>query len=89
MDKFFDFMNRYTLGFVGVISAYCKWAESQARSQKDLLILGLGPIFLLGLVLWSMPDWIGKPLAFVLSLPGLYIVFLVLWAYAPRSGKPK
>lgn len=34
-----------------------------------------------------MPDWIGKPLAFVLSLPGLYIG-LVLRAYAQRSGKP-
>lgn len=89
MKKLFDFMNRYTIGFVGVVSAYCKWAESQARNQTDLLILGLGPIVLLGLVLWSLPSWIGKPLAFILSLPGLYIIFLVLRAYAERSGKPK
>jgi len=50
-------------------------------------LLGLGPIFALGLLLWSLPAWIGKPIAFVLSLPALYIIFLVLRAYASRGGK--
>ena len=50
-------------------------------------MLGLGPIFALGLFLWALPAWIGKPIAFVLSLPALYIIFLVLRAYAARWGK--
>lgn len=87
MDKFHAFMMRYTLGFGRALSAYCKWAESQAKGQFDLLLLGLGPIFALGLLLWSLPAWIGKPIAFVLSLPALYIIFLVLRAYASRGGK--
>ena len=87
MDKFHAFMMRYTLGFGRALSAYCKWAESQAKGQFDLLLLGLGPIFALGLLLWALPAWIGKPIAFVLSLPALYIIFLVLRAYASRGGK--
>ncbi|CAJ0695847.1 hypothetical protein R82526_04392 [Ralstonia mannitolilytica] len=80
-------MMRYTLGFGRALSAYCSWAESQAKGQFDLLLLGLGPIFALGLFLWALPAWIGKPIAFVLSLPALYIIFLVLRAYAARWGK--
>ena len=38
-------------------------------------------------LLWALPAWIGKPIAFVLSLPALYIIFLVLRAYASRGGK--
>jgi len=87
MDRFHDFMMRYTLGLVGLIAAYCKWAEGQAKSQNDLLVLGLGPIFLLFVILWSLPAWIGKPIAFVLSLPALYMAFLVLRAFAERDGK--
>ena len=87
MDKFHALMMRYTLGLGRVLNAYCKWAETQAKSQLDLLVLGLGPIFALGLLLWSLPAWIGKPIAFVLSLPALYIIFLVLRAYAARGGK--
>ena len=30
---------------------------------------------------------LGKPIAFVLSLPALYIIFLVLRAYAIRGGR--
>ena len=52
-----------------------------------MLLLGLGPIFALGLLLWALPAWIGKPIAFVLSLPALYIIFLVLRAYAIRGGR--
>ena len=89
MDKFHAFMMRYTLGVGRLLQAYCKWAEGQAKNQLDLLLLGLGPIFALGLLLWALPAWIGKPIAFVLSLPALYIIFLVLRAYASRGGKPK
>ena len=87
MDKFHAFMMRYTLGVGRLLQAYCKWAEGQAKNQLDLLLLGLGPIFALGLLLWALPAWIGKPFAFVLSLPALYIIFLVLRAYASRGGK--
>lgn len=80
-------MMRYILGFVRVVSAYCKWAETQAKGQFDLLLFGIGPIFALGLLLWALPAWIGKPIAFVLSLPALYIIFLLLRAYASRGGK--
>jgi len=87
MDKLHTFMMRYTLGFGRVVSAYCKWAETQAKGQFDLLLLGLGPIFALGLLLWALPTWIGKPIAFVLSLPALYVIFLLLLTYASRGGK--
>lgn len=89
MDKFHNFMMRYTMGFWGYISGYCKWAESQAKTDKDLLVLGIGPLFVLGLLLWSLPAWIGKPIAFILSLPALYLAFLVLRAYSFRTGKRK
>nr|WP_015061197.1 hypothetical protein [Delftia sp. KV29]ABR24148.1 unknown [uncultured bacterium]AFJ11799.1 TrbO protein [Delftia sp. KV29]AFJ11838.1 hypothetical protein pKV36_24 [Comamonas sp. KV36]AFJ11854.1 TrbO [Comamonas sp. KV11] len=63
MDKFHAFMMRYTLGVGRLLQAYCKWAEGQAKNQLDLLLLGLGPIFALGLLLWALPAWIGKPIA--------------------------
>lgn len=87
MDKFHNFMMRYTLGFGRVLHAYCKWAEGQARNQTDLLVMGLGPIFVIGLVLWALPAWIGKPIAFILSLPALYVIFLVLREFAQRGGR--
>jgi hypothetical protein len=59
MDKFHAFMMRYTLGVGRLLQAYCKWAESQAKNQLDLLLLGLGPIFALGLLLWALPAWSG------------------------------
>ncbi|MGK9145698.1 conjugal transfer protein TrbO [Xanthomonas euvesicatoria] len=89
MEKFHDFMIRYTLGLCGCISSYCKWAESQAKNDKDLLVLGIGPVFALGVLLWSLPGWIGKPIAFILSLPALYMAFLALRAYSVRTGKWK
>ncbi len=87
MDKFHNFMMRYTMGLWGYISDYCKWAESQAKTDKDLLVLGIGPLLLLCLLLWSLPAWIGKPIAFILSLPALYLAFLVLRSYSIRTGK--
>lgn len=85
--KFDEFMRRYTLGFFGLIQAYCGWAESQAQNQKDLLVLGLGPIFLLALVLWLLPVWLGKTLALILLAPALYVVCQVLRAYAVSGRK--
>jgi hypothetical protein len=72
MDKFHAFMMRYTLGVGRLLQAYCKWAEAQAKNQLDLLLLGLGPIFALGLLLWALPAWIGKPIAFVLCCRALH-----------------
>jgi hypothetical protein len=85
--KFDEFMKRYTLGFFELIQAYCGWAESQAKNQTDLLLLGLGPIFLIGLVLWLLPVWLGKTLALVLLAPALYVAFVILRAYAGRGRK--
>lgn len=89
MDRFHNFMMRYTLGLWGHISSYCKWAESQAKDDKDLLVLGIGPVFVLGLLLWSLPGWIGKPIALIVLLPALYLAFMVLRAYSIRTGKRK
>ena len=85
--KFYEFMRRYALGFFGLIQVYCGWAESQAQNQKDLLVLGLGPIFLLALVLWLLPVWLGKTLALILLAPALYVVYQVLRAYAVSGRK--
>lgn len=87
MSKLGEFMNRYTLGFLNVVSAYCNWAESQAKSDGDLLVLGLGPVVLLGVGLYALPEWLGKPIAFVLLLPALYVIFMVVRAFVERNGK--
>jgi len=75
MDKFHDFMMRYTLFLWGCISGYCKSAESQAMNDKDLFVLGIGPVFILGLLLWS--------------LPAFYLAFLLLRTYSVRTEKRK
>lgn len=64
----------HTLGVFRSISAYCKWAESKAKTENDLLVFVLGPVLLLCLVLWSLPAWLGKGIALVLLLPVLYLV---------------
>lgn len=89
MDKFHSFMMCYTLGLGGLINSYCKWAESQAKNDSDLLVLGIGPLFVFALILWSLPSWLGKAISFVLLLPALYLVFIVLRAYAARTGNRK
>jgi hypothetical protein len=71
----------------GLIQAYCRWAESQAKSNTDFLLLGLGPMFLVALVLWLLPAWLGTAGAVILAAPALYVAFIVLRAYAIRSGK--
>ncbi len=89
MDKFHDFMMRYTLFLWGCISGYCKSAESQAMNDKDLFVLGIGPVFILGLLLWSLPGSIDKPISFILSLPAFYLAFLLLRTYSVRTEKRK
>lgn len=73
---FNDFMQRYTLGLFGVIKGYCDWVESEAKTDKDSLFLLLGPLLLLGLVLWGLPAWLGKTIALVLLAPVLYLAYL-------------
>lgn len=85
--KFDEFMRRYTIGFFELIQAYCAWAESQAKSQTDLLLLGIAPAFLIGMMYWLLPVWLGKTLALVLLAPALYVVFVILRAYAGRGRK--
>jgi hypothetical protein len=84
---FHAFMKRYTLGLFGVIKGYCDWAESQAKGQVDLFVLTLGPIGLLGLILWSLPAWLGKTIALILLAPVLYLIFVALQHYARRGGR--
>ena len=69
------------------MQAYCRWAESQAKCNKDFLLLGLGPVFLVALVLWLLPTWLGTLGAIVLAMPSLYVAFIVLRAYAIRGGR--
>lgn len=76
-----------TLAAKRLMEAYCRWAESQAKNNKDFLLLGLGPLFLVALVLWLLPTWLGTLGALVLAAPALYVVFFVLRAYAIRSGR--
>ena len=76
---------RYTFGFFDVIQAYCGWADSQAKNQTDFLVLALGPIFLLSLLLWLLPAWLGKTIALILLAPALYIFYQALRLYAARG----
>ena len=69
------------------MQAYCRWAESQAKSNKEFLLFGIGPVFLVALVLWLLPAWLGTLGALVLAVPSLYVAFIVLRAYAIRSGR--
>jgi hypothetical protein len=82
---FHEFMTRYTMGLFGLIKRYCDWAESQAKSRNDLLLLGLGPIGLLGLMLWMLPAWLGKTIALILLAPVLYVAYIVFQHYASRD----
>lgn len=76
-----------TLAAKGLIQSYCRWAESQAKSQTDFLLLGIGPVFLVALILWLLPAWLGEIGTLVLLAPALYVVFVVLRAYAIRGDR--
>jgi hypothetical protein len=70
-----------------ITADYCRWLESQAKSPTDFMLLGLGPLFLVALVLWVLPAWLGELGALVLAAPTLYIAFIVLRAYAVHYGR--
>jgi membrane protein implicated in regulation of membrane protease activity len=75
-----------TLAAKELVRSYCCWAESQAKNNKDFLLLGLGPVFLVALVLWLLPTWLGTLGALIFAVPALYIVFIVLRVYAVRDS---
>ena len=80
-------MKRYITGFFDVIYAYGKWAASQAKNQTDLLVLTIGPPFLLGLLLWLLPAWLAKIIALIILAPTLYFIYQVFRLYAERGRK--
>ena len=59
----------------------------RVAGQGDLLLLAFGPLLLLGLVLWSLPAWIGKTIALILLAPVLYLAFVALQHYSRRGGR--
>lgn len=67
--------------------SYRRWLESQAKSPGDFLLLGLGPLFLTGLLLWMLPARWGRLGAFILAGPALYVTLVVLGGYARRYGR--
>lgn len=69
----------------GLLQTYCTWLEAHAKSQADFLLLGLGPLFLVALVLWLLPLSIAKVGACILAAPALAVAFVVLRAFAVRS----
>lgn len=87
MENIAEFIRRYSFGFFGAMQAYCKWAEGQARNQKDLALLGFGPMILIAVGLLLAPKWIGIPILGFLTLPFLYIAFLLLRAIALNIKK--
>jgi len=69
------------------MQVYARWAQSQAKSDKDFFLLGLGPLLLVGVVLWLLPSWLGTLGALVLAVPALCVAFIVLRSYAIRRTK--
>lgn len=89
MDKFFEFLNRYTFGFFNVTSAYCDWASRQATTQGELVMMALAPGVVAVLLLWVLPSWLAIPLAVVLVLPFLHIAVLVVRAMVQKHQEHK
>ena len=89
MDKLFNSLNRYTFGFFGLTSGYCNWAARQASNQGELVMLALAPGVVAVLLLWILPNWLAKPLAFILILPFLHIAVLVIRALIQRAKERK
>lgn len=67
--------------------SYRRWLDSQAKSAGDFLLLGLGPLFLVGLLLWMLPPRWGRLGAIILAGPALYFALVVLGGYARRHGR--
>lgn len=87
MASFINFLNRYAFGFFGLVKAYRDFAGRHARHEADLLFLGIGPVVLLALLLFTLPKWLGVTLAVLLLVPALYAVFIVIRMYAERRTK--
>lgn len=66
-------MMRYTMSVFSAIKAYCDWAESEAQSQRDLLLLAALPVLGLCLFLWLMPSWVSHLVALALLAPVFYV----------------
>lgn len=73
-----DILVRYASGLLELIRAYSSWVETQAKNKIDVLVLTLGPVFLLTLFFWSLPAWLIKTIAAILLVPILYVVYLFL-----------
>lgn len=89
MDKLFKVLNRYTFGFFNLTSGYCNWAARHASNQGELVMLALAPGVVAGLLIWILPNWIAKPLAFILIVPFLHVAFLVVRELVQRSKEQK
>ena len=87
MGSFTNFLNRHAFGFLGLVKAYCDFAGRHARHEADLLFLGIGPVVLLALFLFTLPKWLGATLAVLLLVPALCAVFIVIRMYAERKQK--
>lgn len=87
MEKFWAFIGQYSFGFFEALQAYCKWAERHAKDQKDLALLGLGPMALIAIGLLLVPKWIGIPILVILSVPFLYLAYLVLRVIATHTKR--
>ena len=79
--SFHEFMRKYAWGFFEAIEGYSKWAASQAKNQSDLFLLTLGPIGLLGLLVWLLPKWLGLAITLILLAPMLYLAFAAIKYY--------
>ncbi|EOM7671342.1 conjugal transfer protein TrbO [Escherichia coli] len=71
--------------------AYAAWAASQAKAPFDLLVLGIGPVIVFGLVahtlLAFLPTWAMYAAGALLGLAALPLALHVLREYALRYGR--
>ncbi|EDD8358788.1 conjugal transfer protein TrbO [Salmonella enterica subsp. enterica serovar Enteritidis] len=84
-----NFKQRYLNG----VRAYAEWAGSQSKAPFDLLVLGLGPIFVFGLAAYTLLGFLPVAASYgvmvVLILAALPLAFHVLRQYAVRYGNHK
>lgn len=76
-----DFLRRYSLSYYKAIERYSKWVESQCVTQRDVLLLALLPVAVLGVLFWLLPKWVSTIIAALLIAPFLYIAWAVFWYY--------
>ena len=77
--------------YLNGVRSYAEWAGNQSKAPFDLLVLGLGPIFLFGLVAYTLLGFLPAPVNYavmvILVLAALPLAFHVLRQYAVRYGK--